>query len=476
MEYQDLRSWLGELDKMGELKQIDGTHWDKEIGAICEMMAEGRSPALLFDNIEGYPKGFRVLGNPFLSNSRTASVLGLPLDLSKIQLVDAWRKRKKTYQPVQPIEVKEGPIKENVLTQADVDLNRFPAPIWHELDSGRYIGTGCAIVSRDLESGWINIGTYRCRVFDKDLISVGINPGKHGTMMMKKYHRRGLGFPLAIVCGMDPMLFVAACNPMPEVEESEYDIAGWIKGEPIEVTRGEYTGLPIPASAELVIEGEIPPPPETEYREDGPFGEWRRIYNSAPHPIMKVKSISYRNDPIILGVPTFKLPIPFPFNVPLMASEVWNVLENAGIPGVKGVWFGLGSVWASFMVISIKQHYAGHPKQAALAAISCKASTMGGQYVVVVDDDIDITKEIEVLCAIVNRTTMDGFDFIEKIKTGAGFAPTIRKEAKAKGLMMGGRIIIDACWPFEDLDNRMKIHGYSTQYQEEIKKKWPTLF
>jgi UbiD family decarboxylase len=294
-------------------------------------------------------------------------------------------------------------------------------------------------------------------------------------MMTEKYHNKGKAVPMAIVCGMDPVLFLAACSPITGSGEGEYEFAGWIKGEPIEITRGETTDLPIPATAEIVIEGEIPPPPKLERREDGPFGEWRRSYNSSPHPIMTVKSILYRNDPIILGVPPWKMHIPFPFAIPVMASEIWNVLEYAGIPDVKGVWFGLGLVWPVFLVISIKQGYSGHAKQAALAAASCRANTVGGLFVVVVDDDIDITNERDVLWAIASRANMDNVQIISGIQTKAGG----RKFTTASGdkpSLVNDRVIIDACWPYERRDKFPVTHRFSTQYQEDILRKWQALF
>ena len=292
MSYQDLRGWLDEVDKMGELKQIDGAHWDRELGGISEMLAERDGPALLFDKIQDYPEGFRVLSNPFLSLKRTASVIGVDTNLSGVEMVDAWRKRLKDIKPLPPVKVPTGPVKENTLTGDDVDLYKFPTPIWHEHDVGRFIGTGCAIVSKDPDEGWSNLGCYRCQIQEKNLITVGLNPGKHGTMMMNKYHSRGESFPLAVICGMEPTLFLAASTPLTGKGESEYDFAGWVKGQPIEVTKGEYTGLPIPAGAEIVLEGEIPPPPKMERRTDGPFGEWRRTYNASYHPVMEVKSVS----------------------------------------------------------------------------------------------------------------------------------------------------------------------------------------
>ncbi len=472
MSYKDLRGWLEEVDKMGELKHVAGAHWDREIGAICELMAERNSPALLFDKIQDYPEGYRVLSNAFQSYTRTGLVLGVPRELSSVGMVDAWRKRLKEIKPVPPCEVKNGPVKQNILTGDDVDLYKFPTPVWHELDGGRFLGTGCAVITRDPDEGWINLGTYRCRVFDKNLISVGLNPGKHGTMMMEKYHSQGKSFPLAIVCGMDPVLFLAAGSPLTGFSESEYHFAGWIKGEPIEVIQGETTDLPIPATAEIVLEGEIPPPPQMERREDGPFGEWRRSYASSLHPIMIVKSILHRDDPIILGVAPWKANIPFPFAIPVMAAEVWNVLEYAGIPDVKGVWFGLGLIWPVFLVISIRQSYSGHAKQAALAAASCRANTVGGLFVIVVDDDIDITDERDVLWAIANRANMENIQVIGGIQTKAQ-AP---KMIGGKPVLVNDRVIIDACWPYEHRDEFPVTSRFSNQYQEKIMRKWQSLF
>jgi len=466
MAYKDLREWLAEVDRMGELKIIEGAHWDREIGAICDIMAERNGPALLFDKIPDYPAGFRVLGDAFLSHRRTATLLGIPDNLSSIQMIDAWRKRLKQAKPVPPVEVKSGPVFENFMAGEDVDLYKFPTPIWHEQDKGRFIGTGCGVVTRDLENGWVNMGTYRCQIFDKNHVGVGLNPGKHGTLMMDKYHKQGKPFPLAVVCGMDPVLMMAACSPLTGWDESEYDFAGFVKGQPIEVTPGKTTGLPIPAAAEIVLEGEIPPPPRLEKKVDGPFGEWRRSYNAGNHPVMEVKSISYRNDPIYLGVLPQAMHIPEYFSIPVMAAEIWNVLEYAGIPDVTGVWFGLGLVWPVFCVISIKQTYAGEAKQAALVAAGCRANTVGGLFVVVVDDDIDITNEKDVIWAITQRADVDSIQVISGIMTKAG------SPKRPGGPLVNDRIIIDACWPYERREQFPVTSRFSPEYQAQIMKKW----
>jgi 4-hydroxy-3-polyprenylbenzoate decarboxylase len=478
MAYNDLRGFIEEVEKKGELKTIEGAHWDKEIGGISELMAERNGPALLFDKIQGYPKGYRVLSNAFLSLNRMGLVLGLPGELSAVEMVDGWRKRLKEIKPVCPREVKDAPITQNILTGQEVDLYKLPAPVWHELDSGRFIGTGCAVITRDPDEDWVNLGTYRCRIFDKNHLSVSMNPGKHGPQMMEKYHARGESFPVAIAFGMDPVLFLAACTPHTGWRQSEYDFAGGIKGQPIDVIKGAITGLPLPATAEIVIEGEIPPPPKLEKRADVPYGEWSRVYAmdpSRPYPLVEVKSMLFRNDPIILGVPTWKPHIPFPFQIPLMAAEIWNVLEYAGIPDVKGVWFGLGIVWPVFCIISIKQNYAGHAMQAALAAASCKANTNGGLFVIVVDEDIDITNEKDIMLTIANRANPDNILVIHGLQTRAK-TPKKMPNPGEEPLLVNDRIIIDACWPYERRKNFPVTNQFSQQYQKEILKKWKSLF
>jgi UbiD family decarboxylase len=470
MGFNDLRGWMAEIEKMGELKTIEGAHWDKELGAISELMAERNGPALLFDKIPGYPAGFRVLNNAFLSLNRTAVMLGVPGNLSQVAMVDAWRKRLKEIKPLPPVSVKKGPINENVLTGKDIDLFKLPTPVWHELDGGRFLGTGCAVITKDPDEGWVNLGTYRCRIFDENHISVSVNPGKHGTLMMEKYHSRGQGFPIAIVVGMDPVLFLSACSPFTGWGESEYDFAGGIKGEPIQVIPGKVTGLPLPATAEIVLEGEIPPPPKMERKFDGPFGEWRRVYATTAFPLMEVKSMMYRNDPIIMGVSPQKPHIPFPFAIPVMASEIWNVLEYSGIPGVTGVWFGLGMIWPVFCFISIKQTYAGQAKQAALAAAASRANTVGGLFVIVVDDDVDITSEKDVMLAVANRANLDNIQIISGIMTKAG------SPKRPGGPLVNDRVIIDACWPYEKKDKFPITPRFSPQYEEKILKKWKKIF
>ena len=141
----DLRQFIEKVDQLGELKRIEGAHWDLEIGALTFLVAENpEPPALLFDKIEGYGEGYRVLALPYVNNRRSALIFGLPLEASSAELVNALRdKLRGPMELIPPVEVKEGPVMENIDSGDKVDLFKFPTPKWQHLDGGRYIGTGC---------------------------------------------------------------------------------------------------------------------------------------------------------------------------------------------------------------------------------------------------------------------------------------------------------------------------------------------
>src|SRR6266508_3410228 len=317
----DLRAFMGELEQLGELKALNGADWNLEIGALTEISAEQNGPALLFDEIKGYRKGFRILCNIFAGQRRTGMTLGLPRELTGVALLNAWRSRLHDFKPVPPKTVARGPLLENLVEGDAVDLDKFPTPLWHEKDGGRYIGTGDAVITRDPDTGAVNLGTYRCMIQGKNRISVKMNKGKHGRLAMQKYHAMGKPCPIAVSVGHAPQLFMAAALPMPPGVE-EYGVAGWLCDTPIEVVESVATGLPLPAFGEIVLEGEVAPYNDGEPPKEGPFGEWPGYYADTTVgevPVMEVKRIYYRNDPIMLGAPPLKPPNNF-ISLPLGAA------------------------------------------------------------------------------------------------------------------------------------------------------------
>ncbi len=470
----DLRAFIEELREAGDLREIAGADWNLEIGAITELLGEDEGPAILFDDIKGYKAGYRVFSNVLRTHRRTAVNLGLSPELSGVALLDAWRKRIKEMAPVAPVTIDDGPVFENRFEGGEVDLERFPAPVWHEQDGGRYLGTGSAVITRDPDTGAVNIGTYRCMVQGKDTISVKMNKGKHGRIAMDKYHARGESCPVAIGFGQAMPIFMVSQMPL-KSDQREYEVAGWLQGSPVEVVESPIHGLPIPATAEIVIEGEVPPLDLTELPREGPFGEWPGYFADTTVgevPLMNVKAVYHRTDPIILGVPPLKPPNNY-VSVPLGAAQLWDQLEGAGIPGVTGVWgYVYGSQSGPFTVVSINQRYAGHAKQTAMSAASARAGAYGGKFVVVVDDDIDISNIDDVIWAIATRCNpRDGLDKIRDVWTSPADPAIAPEDRSPLGYTMD-RVLIDACRPYRWRDEFPAVNVFSDGYRAKMREKW----
>ena len=198
--------------------------------------------------------------------------MGLPTDLKGVEFLNAWRKKLAAFKPVPVEQVEGGPVCENQMDEDEVDLHKFPTPLWHELDGGPYLGTGCGVITKDPETGRINVGTYRVMIQEKNKVSVKMNMGKHGRLAFERSRAAGRPLPVAITLGQGPSVFLSAQMPLPP-DTNEYEFAGFLQGSPVPVVRGAVTSLPIPANAEVVLEGEMPPLKDEEMPREGPFGE-----------------------------------------------------------------------------------------------------------------------------------------------------------------------------------------------------------
>ncbi len=402
--YDGLRSFLAECEKLGEVKVIHNADWNLEIGALTEASCEliDEPPALMFDEIAGYPKGFRVLSIPAGSRVRMALALGLAPDTPKMEIVRQAAQRLKQAPPIPPKEVATGPVMQNVMRDNEVDLLRFPVLKSHREDGGRYIGTGCTFLNRDPETGYVNMGTYRMQVHEGNLLGIWQSPGQQGRLIAERYWKQGKACPVVATFGGDPLLFFLSHTKFP-FGISELDRAGGMLGHPVEVIKGPLTGLPIPAHAEIAIEGEMPPP-DQETRLEGPFGEWPGYYTvgskgmADEQPVIRVKAIYYRDDPILLNMAPQWPGAPH-HSVRFEGGILWQQLEAAGVPGIVGAY-----VHHMFLiVVAIKQQYAGHAKQAGMAVLGCSASARNGRFVVIVDEDIDPSNIDEVMWAMTTR-------------------------------------------------------------------------
>ncbi|MBI4330475.1 MAG: UbiD family decarboxylase [Chloroflexi bacterium] len=468
---EDLRGWLERVEKRGELEKLDSAHWDTEIGCLTALNWKRKpSPALLFDNITGYPRGYRVLTGSTRTPSRVCLTFGLPEGLSGLPLLEVvrrkfeeWESKLESYPPKT---VSTGPVLENVLSGKDVDLLKFPVPKWHEEDGGRYIGTGDAVITRDPETGQVNSGTYRVMVQDRQTTGLYISPGRHGFLHLQKYHAAGKPCPVLVSVGHHPLVFRISCLEVPFGTEFHY--MGAVRGEPVELITEEVTGLPMPADAEIVIAGWVP---QDKRLPEGPFGEWHGYYASKerPAPIIEVERIYHRNNPVLVGSPPGRPPSDTSYFMVLMSSAMlFNELTKAGVPDIRGVYFSeVGQ--QQFITISIKQRYAGHARQAALLTSQLRRASYMNRYVVVVDEDIDPTDMDDVMWAIASRSNPEtGIDIIRRTRSSS-VDPTIRKPAEA---LFNSRAIIDACKPFEWIDEFPKTVTFRPQVVSRMKDKF----
>ena len=267
---------------------------------------------------------------------------------------------------------------------------------------------------------------------------------------------------MLISCGHDPLLFLAGGNEL-KFGLSEFDYAAGHRGLPYDVILSELHSLPMPAHAELVLEGEMI---ADQLGREGPFGEFTGYYASSPseQPVVNVKRVYYRDDPILSIASPMRPPSDFSFSKCVMkAGMIWDEVERAGLSGVKGVWCHEAGGARMFNVIAIKQAYPGHARQAGLLAASCQSGSYLGRFVVVVDDDVDPTDMFDVLWAI--STRCDPAQDIETFRRAwSGPLDPILDRASSTN----SRAVIDACRPFERFKDFPPVARASPELRQRV--------
>ena len=219
MAYRDLRAFINRLDESGELHRIKAeVDWNLELSHIAKINEERGGPALLFEKVKGYKTP--VFTSALATPKRLAVALDLPENLGIVEIAKEWARKGRNKIP--PKKAATGPCKENIVKGKNIDLLKFPIPKYYEKDGGRYIGTTNCIISRSPSTGWINIGTHRMQVIDKDKAGIWMIPGKHVQLHLKEYEKLKKPMPVAVAIGVDPIMFLCASAPFP-AEESEYD-------------------------------------------------------------------------------------------------------------------------------------------------------------------------------------------------------------------------------------------------------------
>jgi UbiD family decarboxylase len=449
IDYSDLREWLAHAERLGEVKHISDVNWEEDIGLAAEAILRAENgPCVLFDNIKDSPQGYRLLLNMFAGTRRNMT-LGFPDHLSKWELSDGYREAFLKTPKIIPHEIVEtGPIFDNIVMGDDVDVTQFPSPIWHEKDGGRYIGTGTYSITQDPDEKWYNAGAYRAQVFDKNTVGILMAAGHHGAIHCDKYFKKGEPMPVVMVVGGDPLAFFYGGLEAP-YGTFEFDMIGGIRGKAERMVRGKITGLPIPAHAEIVLEGYVHP---DNKRVEGPFGEWSGHYAGGAKPctVLDIKAIYHRHNPILVGVPPMGAgPDEMArYRAVMRSATIKQNMTNAGVPEVQQVWCHEVGGARMFHGVSIKQRYPGHAVQAATIAAQCGGSAYASKYIIVTDEDIDVTNLEQLIWAMLTRTDpKESIQFLDGVWDSPA-DPRIPPEKRKTGDISHSVALINACRPY----------------------------
>lgn len=340
------REYIAELDAIGEIRRIDAeVDWNLEIGAVIRHAYDLRAPAPLFTDVTGYQgTGFKVFGAPAALSgpahplARIALSVGLPATASGQQIVEALAAARAA-PGVPPVMVSRdaAPCKQNVVEGDAVDLFAFPTPLIHGNDGGRYIQTYGMNIARTPDRAWTNWSINRMMIHDRNTLACLIPPPQHLGIIRSLWTEQGEPMPIVLALGVEPALPFVGGMPLPRgADESEY--LGALFGEGIEVVPAETVDLPVPATAEVVVEGHVA---LDETVPEGPMNEFPG-YNateSSPKAVFHVSAITYRDGatlPVVAAGP----PVEEDHTVigTTAAAEILYDLRSAGLP-VAAAWY-----------------------------------------------------------------------------------------------------------------------------------------
>jgi 4-hydroxy-3-polyprenylbenzoate decarboxylase len=461
-----MRDFIEQAEKEGMLKRVKAeVDWDLELSHIAKLNEEKGGPALLFEKVKDYDTP--VITSVCTTTERLALIMNAPRESNLVDLMRIWVEKNETKVP--PKLVDSGPCKENIMMGDDVDLFKFPTPKWYPMDGGRFFGTAHFVLTKDPDTGWVNLGTYRLQILDKNHLGTQFIKGKHADIMLKKYQAMGKPMPVSVVVGCDPLLFLMGAARV-SAFDSEYDLAGSIRGEPIEVVKSETNDLPVPTTSEIVVEGEVD---ADKFMPEGPFGEYTGYYSGVgtdPRNFIDVKCITYRNNPILWGTTVGRAVTDTHMTMALTyGSTLWQQLVAMKIPGIQAIYCPPEGAGRMLAIISIKQMYPGHANQVLTAAVSTEMGAYGLKTVIVVDDDIDPWDIPRVMFALSFRFQPNRAQIINR-----GRSTPLDPSLPIGERYITGRLLMDATIPYDWDDKPIPIE-LDPDMVEKLKAKWSDL-
>jgi 4-hydroxy-3-polyprenylbenzoate decarboxylase len=432
MKYTDLRDFLFQLERRGELKRVTleiDPHL--EITEICDRVLRANGPALLFEK----PKGFDgndgracipVLGNLFGTPLRVALAMGEETvdglrEIGKLLaflkepeppkgLKDLWQNTRPAFLQVMHMVPKErasAPCQEIVWEGGDVDLARLPVQTCWPGDVGPLITWGLT-VTRGPHKTRQNLGIYRQQVLARNKVIMRWLHHRGGAQDFRDHALKSPGkpFPLAVALGADPATILGAVTPVPDAL-SEYQFAGLLRGARTEIVKCITHDLQVPASAEIVLEGFIHPDAGDrsgfETAAEGPFGDHTGYYNEVERfPVLTLERITLRRDPIYHSTYTGKPPDE-PAVLGAALNEVFVPLLQKQFPEIVDFYLPPEGCSYRLAVVSMKKQYPGHAKRIMFGVWSFLRQFMYTKFIIVTDDDVDVRNWKEVVWALSTR-------------------------------------------------------------------------
>ncbi|HJV85411.1 MAG TPA: 4-hydroxy-3-polyprenylbenzoate decarboxylase [Noviherbaspirillum sp.] len=447
MSYRNLRDFLLQLEKCGQLKRV-GIEVDPhlEMTEICDRVLRAEGPAILFEKPKGYD--MPVLANLFGTPQRVAfgmeeegnwqqalrEVGKLLAYLKEPEpprgLRDAWDKLPVLKQVLNmaPRVVSSAPCQEVVWEGREVDLGRLPVQYCWPGDVAPLITWGL-VVTRGPHKTRQNLAIYRQQVLGANKVIMRWMAHRGGALDFRDHQiaNPGKPFPVAVVIGCDPATILGAVTPVPDTL-SEYQFAGLLRGSKTELTKCLGSDLQVPASAEIVLEGVIHP---DETAVEGPYGDHTGYYNEqAEFPVFTIERITTRRNPIYHSTYTGKPPDE-PAMLAVALNEVFVPLLQRQYPEIMDFYLPPEGCSYRLACVSIKKQYPGHAKRIMFGVWSFLRQFMYTKFIIVVDDDVNIRDWKEVIWALTTRmdpsrdttlvgnTPIDYLDFASPV-TGLG--------------------------------------------------------
>ena len=423
MAYRSLRDFIARLERAGRLNRVSApVSPHLEMTEIQTRLIAEEGPAVLFENVVGEDGGrydMPVLVNLFGTVERVAWGMNREPDalrevgetlafLRQPEPPSGWREAIEmlpllnTVRAMRPRTVGDGPVQEVVLTGDDIDLARLPIQTCWPGEPAPLI-TWPLVVTKGPSRSRIdnyNLGIYRMQVTGRDTTLMRWLAHRGGAQQHRRWGReKREPLPAAAVIGADPGTILAAVTPVPDTL-SEYQFAGLLRGQKVELVRAKTVPLEVPAEAEIVIEGHVS---LDDYRDEGPYGDHTGYYNAVePFPVFTVSAITMRRDPIYLSTYTGRPPDE-PSILGEALNEVFIPLLVQQFPEIVDFWLPPEGCSYRIAVVSIKKSYAGHAKRVMMAVWSYLRQFMYTKWVIVVDDDIDARDWKDVMWAVSTR-------------------------------------------------------------------------